>query len=93
MFGQALESPSSVSIAGTMTDRTTKASMRMPMPIAKASSRNDVTGMTASIPKLTASASPAVVMAREVSGIATAIACRSDVVRASSQTRPTPKML
>jgi hypothetical protein len=50
-------------------------------------------GITASSPKLAASATPAVVIAREARGAATAMASRTGRVRASSQIRPTTNTL
>ena len=69
------------------------ASIRMPSTIATASSRNWASGTSASMPKPAASASAAVVIAREVRGTDPATASRSGRRRPSSQMRPTMKML
>jgi hypothetical protein len=55
--------------------------------------RNCSSGITASSPKLAAKATPAVVIAREARGAATATASLTGRDRASSQMRPTTKTL
>ena len=85
--------PNSATSAGTSRERTATASMITPAAIAMAISRNCSSGITASIAKLAARATPAVVMAREAAGAATATASRTGLRLASSQMRPTTKTL
>ena len=58
-----------------------------------ASCRNCSSGISASSAKLAASATPAVVIAREARGAATATASRVGSARASSQIRPATNTL
>jgi hypothetical protein len=85
--------PNSATSAGTSRERTAIASRMTPSAIAIASCRNCSSGITASIAKLAASATPAVVMAREAPGAATATASGTGRRRASSQMRPTTNTL
>jgi|HubBroStandDraft_5_1064220.scaffolds.fasta_scaffold100195_1 hypothetical protein len=85
--------PNSAMSAGTSSDRTTIASSITPVAIISASCRNCSSGITASSAKLAASAIPAVVMAADAFGAATATASATGSRFASSQIRPTTNTL
>jgi SAM-dependent methyltransferase len=85
--------PNSATRAGTRSERTAIASMTTPRAMAMASCLNCSSGITASAAKLAARATPAVVIAREAWGAATATASRTGLTLASSQIRPTTKTL
>jgi len=74
--------------AGVKSERMTNVSSTTPTTIARANSRNTRTGTSASRPKLAASVRPALRMAREALGAATASASSSGRTEASCQTRP-----
>jgi len=68
-------------------------SIRTPTAITNANSRNDRSGTATSSAKLAASAMPATVTAFAAAGVATLIASRNRIQRASSQIRPATKTL
>jgi hypothetical protein len=65
----------------------------MPTAMMKANSRNERSGTIASSAKEPASVRPATVTAPAACGVATAIASRNRMRRASSQMRPATKTL
>jgi hypothetical protein len=85
--------PNNATRAGTSRERTAIASKITPTAIVMASCRNCSSGITASVAKLAARATPAVVMAREAPGAATATASGTGRRLASSQMRPTTNTL
>src|SRR5439155_4121421 len=91
--GHPLVRPNSEISAGTSRDRTKNASIRTPAAMAKASSRNSTRFTMARTAKDIARATPAIVMVRLALGVAEAMASRRGRRRASSQIRPTTKML
>ena len=85
--------PDSATRLGTRSDRTTVVSSMTPTAMMIAICLNCSSGITASSPKLAASAIPAVVIAPEARGAATATASRAGSDRAASQIRPTTNTL